>query len=44
MDLTAFALCKENRLPIMVFDMYSGGNLMKVVQRENIGTFVNLAG
>ncbi len=41
MDLTAFALCKENGLPIMVFDMDSGGNLMKVVKGENIGTLVN---
>ena len=41
MDLTAFALCKENGLPIMVFDMDSGGNLIKVVKGENIGTLVN---
>lgn len=41
MDLTAFALCKENGLPIMVFDMDSGGNLMKVVHGENVGTLVN---
>ena len=41
MDLTAFALCKENGLPIMVFDMDSGGNLMKVVKGDNIGTLVN---
>ena len=41
MDLTAFALCKENGLPIMVFDMDSGGNLFKVVNGENLGTLVN---
>ena len=40
MDLTAFALCKENGLPIMVFDMDSGGNLIKVVSGEEVGTLV----
>ncbi len=40
MDMTAFALCKENGLPIMVFDMDSGGNLIKVVKGENVGTLV----
>ena len=40
MDLTAFALCKENGLPIMVFDMDSGGNLIKVLRGENVGTLV----
>lgn len=40
MDLTAFALCKENKLPILVFDMDTGGNLIKVVSGENIGTLV----
>jgi uridylate kinase len=41
MDLTAFALCKENKLPIIVFDMDSGGNLLKLVSGEDIGTLVN---
>ena len=41
MDLTAFALCEENKLPIYVFDMNRKGNLLKVVQGENIGTEVN---
>ncbi len=40
MDLTAFALCQENKLPIYVFDMNKQGNLQKVVQGENIGTLV----
>jgi uridylate kinase len=40
MDLTAFALCKENRMPIVVFDMNQAGNLMKVVTGEDIGTLV----
>ena len=42
MDLTAFALCEENKLPIYVFDMNRKGNLLKVVQGENIGTEVNV--
>lgn len=41
MDLTAFALCKENRMPIVVFDMNQAGNLMKVVTGEDIGTLVS---
>ena len=40
MDLTAFALCQENDLPIYVFDMNKQGNLIKVVSGENIGTLV----
>jgi uridylate kinase len=41
MDMTAFTLCKENDLPILVFDMNTEGNLMKVVKGENIGTIVS---
>jgi uridylate kinase len=40
MDMTAFTLCQENQLPIIVFDMNSPKNLLKVVQGENIGTLV----
>lgn len=40
MDLTAFALCEENNLPIYVFDMNQPGNLLKVVTGEPIGTEV----
>lgn len=41
MDLTAFTLCNENKLPIVVFDMNSGGNLKKVIdQQEEVGTLV----
>ena len=40
MDLTAFALCEENDLPIYVFDMNKPGNLLKVVSGEAIGTEV----
>lgn len=41
MDLTATTMCKENNLPIIVFDMDTVGNLMKVVNGENIGTYVH---
>lgn len=41
MDLTAFALCEENNLPIYVFDMNKPGNLLKAVSGENIGTEVH---
>lgn len=40
MDLTAFTFCKENNLPILVFDMNKPGNLKKVVAGEDIGTLV----
>ena len=41
MDLTAFTLCKENKLPLVVFDMNTKGNLVKIVKGEKIGTLVN---
>ncbi len=40
MDLTATALCKENKMPIVVFDMDTRGNLAKVLAGEPIGTLV----
>ena len=40
MDLTAFTLCNENKLPIIVFDMNKLGNLERVVTGEEIGTLV----
>lgn len=40
MDLTAFTLCKENKLPIIVFDINKKGNLLKIIQGESIGTLV----
>ena len=40
MDLTATALCKENKMPIIVFDMDTVGNLEKVLHGEGIGTLV----
>jgi uridylate kinase len=41
MDMTAFALCQENRLPIVVFDINRPGNLMKVIEGEEVGTLVS---
>ncbi|MFT4770829.1 MAG: uridylate kinase [Cryomorphaceae bacterium] len=41
MDLTAFTLCNENKLPIVVFNMNSPGNLRRIVEGENVGTLVN---
>ncbi len=40
MDLTATAMCKENKMPIIVFDMDTEGNLKKVLSGEKIGTLV----
>lgn len=40
MDMTAFTLCDENNLPIIVFDMNKEGNLMKLMEGESIGTLV----
>jgi uridylate kinase len=42
MDTTAFTLSQENELPIIVFDMNTNGNLLKVLLGENIGTKVNM--
>ncbi len=41
MDLTAFTLCKDNNMPLVVFDMNKQGNLLKVIEGGNIGTFVS---
>ncbi len=40
MDMTAFTLCMENNLPIIVFDMNRPGNLLKVVSGDKVGTLV----
>ena len=40
MDLTAFTLCNENKVPIIVFDMNKPGNLIKVLDGESVGTLV----
>ena len=40
MDMTAFTLCQENKLPIIVFDMNRQGNLLNVIMGKNVGTLV----
>jgi uridylate kinase len=40
MDSTAIALCRENNIPIIVFDLFERGNIQRVVAGETIGTFV----
>ena len=42
MDMTAFTLCNENKLPIIVFDMNKPGNLERIVSGEQVGTLVDL--
>lgn len=44
MDMTAFTLCMENKLPIIVFDMNKKGNLQKVARGEEAGTLISSAG
>ena len=40
MDMTAFTLCMENKMPIIVFDMNQPGNLLRVIEGMNVGTLV----
>jgi uridylate kinase len=40
-DAAAFSLCRENKLPIVVFDLMTNGNIGRAVRGENIGTLVN---
>lgn len=42
MDMTAFTLCKENNLPIIIFDMNKPGNLYNLVKGEDVGTLVTM--
>ena len=42
MDMTAFTLCKENEIPVVVFDMNIPGNLKKVILGDKIGTLVTI--
>ena len=44
MDMTAFTLCKENNLPIIVFDMNTPGNLERLIAGESLGTLVTMGG
>ena len=41
MDMTAFTLCQENNLPIIVFDMNRAGNLARIINGESVGTLIN---
>ncbi|MBL8017147.1 MAG: UMP kinase, partial [Ignavibacteria bacterium] len=41
MDMTAFALCRENNIPIIVFNMNKPGNLEDIVHGGKVGTFVH---
>ena len=41
MDMTAFTLCMENKLPIIVFDMNHKGNLLRIAKGENAGTLIS---
>jgi uridylate kinase len=41
MDSTAFTMCRDNNMPVIVFDMNRPGNLLKLVSGENIGTIVS---
>jgi uridylate kinase len=42
MDMTAFTLCKENNLPVIVFDMNKAGNLKQLLKGSKIGTLVEV--
>jgi len=42
MDMTAFTLCKENNLPIIVFDMNKAGNLQRLLKGDKVGTLVEV--
>ena len=41
MDLTAFTLCRESRLPVIVFNMNESGNLLRIIDGEHLGTLVH---
>jgi uridylate kinase len=43
MDLTAFTMCMENQMPVLVFDLFQAGNLMRAAAGEDIGTWVTMA-
>jgi uridylate kinase len=44
MDATAISLCMENKLPILVFDLWEEGNIRRVVLGERVGSLVHGAG
>lgn len=41
MDQTAFALCRENNMPIVVFNIREKGNILRILQGEKIGTLIS---
>lgn len=41
MDLTAFTLCRENKMPLVVFDAHQKGNILRVIEKGDIGTLVH---
>ena len=41
MDSTAFTMCRENNMPVIVFDMNKSGNLNKLIDGDKIGTLVS---
>ena len=41
MDSTAFSLCMDNKIPIIVFDLFKPGNIQRVLRGERIGTLVS---
>jgi uridylate kinase len=41
MDMTAFTLCEENNIPIVVFNMNQPGNLKKILEGEKLGTMIS---
>jgi len=41
MDATALSLCRDNRMPIIVFDVTTAGQMLKAVSGESVGTLVN---
>lgn len=42
MDMTAFTLCSENKMPVIVFDVHKAGNLQKILSGNNCGTLINV--
>ena len=40
--MTAFTLCRENGLPIIVFDMNKRGNLLRIAEGQDVGTLVSI--
>ncbi len=40
MDATAIVMCRDNNIPLRIFDIYAEGNLVKVIHGENVGTLV----